>query len=87
MKWLLTPVFLLYATVSFATTYTVKKSGGQYSTIQGCATVAVAGDTCVVYVGSYSETVTPAHSGSTGLPITFIVNIGDTVTVTGSRGG
>lgn len=67
-----------------AATYTVKAGGGgDYTTIQACANVAVAGDTCAVYAGTYSETVTPAHSGSSGAPITFSVNPGDCVTVTG----
>jgi hypothetical protein len=67
-----------------ATTYTVKTGGGgNYTTIQACANVAVAGDTCVVYAGTYSETVTPANSGTAGNSITYAVNPGDCVTVTG----
>jgi hypothetical protein len=67
-----------------AATYAVKASGGgNYTTIQACATVAVAGDTCVVYAGTYNETVSPAHSGTAGNPITFSVNPGDCVAVTG----
>lgn len=67
-----------------ATTYTVKASGGgNYTTIQACASVAKAGDTCTVYAGTYSETPAPANSGTAGSPITFAVNPGDCVTVSG----
>src|ERR1035441_9908950 len=67
-----------------ASTYTVKAGGGgSYTTISACAAVAKAGDTCTVYAGTYSETVTPANSGSAGSPITYAVNPGDCVTVNG----
>jgi hypothetical protein len=67
-----------------ATTYTVKASGGgNYTTIGACAAVAAAGDTCVIYAGTYNETVAPAHSGSAGAPVTFATNPGDAVSVTG----
>ena len=67
-----------------ATTYAVKAGGGgNYTTIQACANAAVAGDTCTVFAGTYSETVTPARSGNAGNPITFQVNPGDCVTVKG----
>lgn len=67
-----------------ATTYTVKAAGGgSFSTISQCASTAVAGDTCVIFAGTYNETVTPSHSGSSGSPITFSTNPGDAVTVTG----
>src|ERR1700683_203995 len=67
-----------------AATYTVKAAGGgSYSSIQACANAAVAGDTCVVYAGSYNETPSLSHSGSSGSPITFSVNPGDCVTVMG----
>ncbi len=65
-----------------ATTYNVKAAGGgNYSTISACAAAAVAGDTCVIFAGTYNETVTPAKSGSLGSPITFSTNAGDSVTV------
>jgi hypothetical protein len=67
-----------------ATAYTVKAGGGgSYTTIQSCANVAVAGDTCLVFGGTYSEYVTPAHSGSVGSFITFQANSGDPVSVKG----
>ncbi len=77
-------VLLLSALQAEATTYTVRAGGGgSFNTIGACAAVAVAGDTCVVYAGTYNETVTPAASGSAGSPITFATNPGDSVTVTG----
>jgi hypothetical protein len=75
---------LLPAARAEAANYTVQAGGGgNYTTIGACAAVAVAGDTCVIFAGTYNETVTPAHSGSAGSPITFTTNPGDTVTVQG----
>jgi hypothetical protein len=66
-----------------ATTYAVKAGGGgNYTSISSCAAVAVAGDTCTVYAGSYSGWTQPTN-GSAGKPITFQANPGDTVTITG----
>ncbi len=82
-KALLTFALLLCASQAHATVYTVKAAGGgNYTTVQACATVAVAGDTCTIYAGTYSETVTPANNGTSASPITFSTNPGDTVTVT-----
>ena len=76
-------LLLLAAPVVRAANYTVKAGGGgTYTTVQACATAAVAGDTCTIYAGTYSETVTPANNGSAGNVITFNTNPGDTVTVT-----
>jgi len=48
-------------------TYTVKKDGtGNFTTIQACANAMVAGDTCVVYAGTYSENVTVPAGSSAG---------------------
>jgi hypothetical protein len=67
-----------------AATYTVKAGGsGSFTTIQACAKAAVAGDTCVVFAGTYNETVSLSTSGAAGAPITFAVNPGDCVTVQG----
>jgi hypothetical protein len=75
---------LLVASTADAKTYTVKSAGGgSYTTIGGCAAVAAAGDTCLIYAGTYDETVTPKSSGSSGSPITYSTNPGDSVTVTG----
>lgn len=75
---------------AFATTYTVKAGGGgSYTTIQACETAAVAGDSCVVYAGTYNEYVGLSHASGTGTAgvcsscITFTVNSGDTVNVYG----
>ncbi len=77
-------ILLLSALRAETATYTVKAGGGgDYTTIQACAKVAVAGDTCVVFAGTYNETPSLKHSGSSGSPITFSVNAGDCVTVTG----
>ncbi len=77
-------ILLLSAFRAEAATYTVKAGGGgSYATISACAAVAVAGDTCVIYAGTYNETVAPANSGSAGSPITYSTNPGDSVTVTG----
>src|SRR3989442_1414878 len=65
-----------------AATYSVKASGGgNYTTIQACANAAVAGDTCTVFAGTYAGW-TQSTSGSSGSPITFTANPGDSVTVT-----
>jgi hypothetical protein len=65
-----------------ASTYTVKAGGGgNYTTISACAAAAVAGDSCIVYAGSYGGW-TQSTSGSAGKPITFTVNSGDAVTIT-----
>jgi len=67
-----------------AAIYTVKASGGgDYATIQACARAAQAGDTCMVFAGAYDETPSLKNSGSPGNPITFSVNSGDCVKVTG----
>lgn len=76
----------------FATNYTVKATGGgSFTTIQACANVTVAGDTCTVFgtpsiaSGTYNETPNISRSG-TGTNgtctacITYNVNPGDTVT-------
>jgi hypothetical protein len=77
-------ILVLSAIRAEATNYTVKAAGsGSYSSIGACAAVAVAGDTCVIFAGSYNETVTPANSGSSGSPVTFATNPGDSVTVAG----
>lgn len=42
-----------------------------FATIQRCAAVLAAGQTCLVRAGTYGETVTPAASGAPGQPIVF----------------
>ncbi len=78
-----------------ATSYYVATSGGSdsnngtslttpFKTIQKAAGLMVAGDTCYVRAGTYRETVTPAHSGASGQPITFSNYNGEVVTVSGA---
>jgi hypothetical protein len=79
-----TLVLAVLAVSADAANYTVKSGGGgNYTTIQACANVAVAGDTCTIYAGSYAGWTQPA-SGSSTVPITFTANTGDTVNVTGT---
>jgi hypothetical protein len=64
-------------------TYTVGPSGKNYTTIQGCLDVVVAGDTCDIYAGTYAELPITKASGSnstTGL-ITIQAHGSDTVTL------
>jgi hypothetical protein len=84
---ILTSLFLLVsglrADAAATNTFTVKAGGGgNFATIAACSALAIAGDTCIVFAGTYSGW-TPLVSGIAGLPITFTVNPGDTVTVTG----
>ena len=75
---------LLSAVRVGATTYTVKAGGGgDFTTIQACGREAEAGDTCVVFAGTYDETPSLKNSGTSGNPITFLVNSGDCVKVNG----
>ncbi len=55
-----------------------------FRTIQKCATVALAGDTCNITAGTYRETVTPANSGTATAPITFQKYGTGDVTVSGT---
>ncbi|WP_328459543.1 right-handed parallel beta-helix repeat-containing protein [Streptomyces sp. NBC_00448] len=59
-------------------------SGTPFQHIQKCADVMVAGDTCMIESGTYQETVVPAHSGSSGLPITYRAAAGAKVTISGA---
>lgn len=52
--------------------------------IQRCATVMVAGDDCIIATGTYRETVTPAHSGTSSARITYQAAPGATVTIDGT---
>jgi hypothetical protein len=73
--------------------YYVAQSGGSdsnpgtlaspWATIQKAANTMVAGDTTYIETGTYRETVTPAHSGTNGNPITYAAYNGETVTVSG----
>ena len=67
---------------ALAANYAVKPSGGNYSTIQACATAMSAGDTCTVYAGTYNENVT-VPAGTAGNYKTITVNGSDVVIVNG----
>src|ERR1019366_1182658 len=57
--------------------YRVKQDGtGDFTTIQACANVAQAGDTCTVYSGTYAENVT-VSAGTAGAYKTINVNGSD----------
>jgi hypothetical protein len=72
---------LILAVSAAATRYTVKLGGGgNYNTIQACASAMSAGDTCTVYAGTYKEDVV-VSAGSVGSYKTLTVNPGDTVYV------
>src|SRR3977135_4211575 len=74
---------LVLAVSAAAANYTVKSgSGGNYTTIQACATAMAAGDTCTVYAGTYNENAT-VSAGTAGNYKTLTVNPGDTVYVHG----
>ena len=52
-------------------------------TIQKAASLATAGDTVFIRAGTYRETVTPAHSGSNGAPITYMPYHNEKVVIDG----
>src|SRR6266446_8721989 len=75
---LLVLVLIMFPVLAQSATYYVAQSGGNnsnpgsqsapFQTIQKCANVAGAGDTCLVRAGTYRETVRPANSGVTFAP-------------------
>ena len=77
-----------------ATTYYVSKSGSDtnagtstnatFLTISKAAATMSAGDTCYIFSGTYRENVTPAHSGTSGSPITFAAYTGAIPIVSGA---
>ena len=54
-----------------------------YRTLQGAATVAVAGDTVEIRGGAYPEALVPAASGLPGSPITYRSYVGETAFIGG----
>lgn len=59
-----TVLAILCASLLNAATFTVKPGGGgDFTTIQACATAMANGDTCVVYAGTYNEHVTLTAGG------------------------
>ena len=79
-------VFLLAISAAAATSganLTVKSGGGgDFTTIQACATAMSSGDTCTVFAGTYNENVT-VPAGTAGNYKTITVNGSDVVTVKG----
>jgi len=83
-------LLLLVPTLAHSATYYVTQRGSDsnpgsqtapFATIQRCATLARAGDTCQVASGTYRETVTPASDGVTFLADgTVVVSGADLVT-------
>lgn len=55
-----------------------------FRTVQKCAGLAQAGDQCSIMGGTYHETVTPAHSGTAGAPISFTPFGGQHVVIDGA---
>jgi len=65
-------------------TYRVAQNGsGDFTSIQAAAAVLGAGDTCLIRQGTYRETVRPANSGTSGLPIVFAAYAGEKVVISG----
>jgi hypothetical protein len=58
-------VLVFIAQRAWANDYAVKRDGsGNFTTIQACANAAMAGDTCVVYPGTYDEHVRTVAGGT-----------------------
>lgn len=55
-----------------------------FGTVQACADVAQAGDTCVIAAGTYRETLTPPRDGTASARITFRAAPGARVVLDGS---
>jgi len=69
---------------AFGRTYRVAQTGtADFTSVQAAAAVLVAGDTCLVRQGTYRETVRPANSGTSGLPIVFAAYAGENVMISG----
>jgi len=84
---------LVMPTAQAATSFYVSPTGSDanpgtlaspFRTVQKCANVAQAGDTCYIRGGTYRETVTPANSGTSSLPITYAPYNNESVTISGA---
>lgn len=74
---------LLLAVSANGANLTVKSGGGgNFTTIQACATAMAPGDSCTVYAGTYNENVS-VPAGTAGNYKTITVNGSDVVTVLG----
>ena len=68
-----------------ATTPVPPCQSSPFKTIQKCASIAIAGDTCLIRQGTYRETVTPANSGTVlPSPITIAPYNNEKVTISGT---
>ena len=86
-KYFLPLSLLVFAIPAHATVYTVKPSGGSFTTFSACSGTAVAGDSCVGYAASAGGSQsyagwTQTHNGTSGNYINFSVNSGDHITLT-----
>ncbi|HZQ21083.1 MAG TPA: hypothetical protein VFA90_20595 [Terriglobales bacterium] len=80
---LLTALAISAGAATSGANYTVNAAGGgNYTTIQACASAISAGDTCTVYAGTYNEHPS-IPAGAAGSYKTITVNGSDTVTVQG----
>ena len=59
--------------------------GAPFLTIQKCASVAVAGDTCIIRAGTYREAITPTNSGTASNRIVYRPYTGESVTIDGAN--
>lgn len=59
--------------------------GQPFRTVQKCASVATPGTACFIRAGTYRETVKPANSGQSGLPILFKPYNNETVLMSGAN--
>jgi hypothetical protein len=75
-------VLLLAASANAANLTVMSSGGGNYTTIQSCASAMSPGDTCTVYAGTYNENVT-VPAGTSGNYKTITVNGSDVVSVLG----
>jgi hypothetical protein len=72
---------LIFNLSALAANFAVKSSGGgDFTTIQSCASAMSPGDTCTVYAGTYNESVS-VPAGTAGNYKTVTVNGSDVVTV------
>lgn len=80
------PVFASAANYYVSTSGSDTNAGTQvlqFRTMQRCADLMVAGDTCYVSPGTYNERVTPANSGSAGNLIAFKSSVSHEAIVAG----
>src|SRR5882672_9783631 len=81
MKKLLLLLLCAIPSLASATNRTVKAGGGgDFTTIQACATAMANGDVCTVFAGTYNENVTVSAGGVSSYKI-LTVNPSDTVNV------